>query len=50
VQINEERLEMGKKPVGFINPVLYNHPEVLNDITNGTNAGCGTYGFSAIPG
>ncbi|PYH83323.1 subtilisin-like protein [Aspergillus uvarum CBS 121591] len=48
--INEERLAVGKGPVGFINPVLYEHPEALNDITNGTNAGCGTYGFSAIPG
>lgn len=41
---------MGKGPVGFVNPVLYSHPEVLNDITNGTNAGCGTYGFSALEG
>ncbi|PYH95640.1 subtilisin-like protein [Aspergillus ellipticus CBS 707.79] len=48
--INEERFAIGKGPVGFVNPVLYSHPEVLNDITNGTNAGCGTYGFSAIKG
>ncbi|KAJ5618801.1 subtilisin-like protein [Penicillium lagena] len=48
--INEERLEMGKRPVGFVNPVLYENPEILHDIVNGTNAGCGTYGFSAIPG
>lgn len=41
---------MGKSTVGFVNPVLYAHPEVLNDITNGTNAGCDTYGFSAISG
>ncbi|KAJ5542482.1 Peptidase S8/S53 subtilisin/kexin/sedolisin [Penicillium sp. DV-2018c] len=48
--INEERLAKGKGPVGFVNPVLYAHPEVLNDITNGTNVGCGSEGFSAIPG
>ncbi|CAI7628600.1 unnamed protein product [Penicillium pancosmium] len=48
--INEERIAKGKGPVGFVNPVLYAHPEILNDITNGTNAGCGTYGFSAIEG
>ncbi|KAJ5231615.1 Aorsin [Penicillium citrinum] len=48
--INEERLAKNKSPVGFVNPVLYAHPEILNDITNGTNAGCGTYGFSAIEG
>ncbi|OQD85399.1 hypothetical protein PENANT_c010G10600 [Penicillium antarcticum] len=48
--INEERIHKGKGPVGFINPVLYAHPHVLNDITNGTNVGCGSDGFSAIKG
>ncbi|OQD73962.1 hypothetical protein PENDEC_c013G01858 [Penicillium decumbens] len=48
--INEERLAIGKGPVGFVNPVLYAFPEVLNDITNGTNAGCGTNGFAAVEG
>ncbi|RHZ45550.1 uncharacterized protein CDV56_104514, partial [Aspergillus thermomutatus] len=48
--INEERLAVGKGPVGFVNPVLYAHPEVLNDVTNGTNVGCGSEGFSAIKG
>ncbi|KAI2787404.1 Aorsin [Penicillium oxalicum] len=48
--INEERLAIGKGPVGFVNPVLYEHPHVLHDIKNGTNAGCGTYGFAAIEG
>lgn len=36
--------------MGFVNPALYSHPEILNDITNGTNPGCGTPGFSAVPG
>jgi tripeptidyl-peptidase I len=49
-RINEERLNAGKKPVGFLNPTLYAHPEVLNDITNGTNPGCWTLGFSAVQG
>ncbi|KAL1595200.1 hypothetical protein SLS60_009888 [Paraconiothyrium brasiliense] len=48
--INEERIKAGKGPVGFVNPVLYAHPEVLNDITNGTNPGCGTDGFAASKG
>ena len=39
-RIIEERIKVGKGPVGFINPVLYEHPEVLNDIVNGTNPGC----------
>ena len=49
-RINEERIAVGKKPVGFVNPVLYSHPGVLNDITCGTNPGCGTVGFSAVKG
>ncbi|KAF3797037.1 Aorsin [Colletotrichum gloeosporioides] len=48
--INEKRIEANKKPVGFINPTLYAHPEILNDVTNGDNPGCGTKGFSAVPG
>ena len=49
-RIVEERIKIGKGPVGFINPVLYQHPEVLNDITNGTNPGCNTEGVSAVEG
>jgi len=49
-RINEERIKRGKGRVGFINPTLYEHPYVLNDITNGTNPGCGTEGFSSVPG
>ncbi|RAO73388.1 uncharacterized protein BHQ10_009400 [Talaromyces amestolkiae] len=48
--INEERLAIGKSSVGFINPVLYLNPWALNDITNGTNLGCGTEGFPAVKG
>ncbi|KAK1574290.1 Pro-kumamolisin [Colletotrichum navitas] len=48
--INEKRIAAGKQPVGFINPTLYAHPEILNDVTNGNNPGCGTQGFSAVPG
>ena len=33
-----------------MNPALYSNPWMLNDITNGTNPGCGTVGFSAVPG
>ncbi|KAF3024282.1 hypothetical protein E8E14_013162 [Neopestalotiopsis sp. 37M] len=48
--INEERANAGKGTVGFVNPVLYENPDVLNDITNGTNLGCGSDGFQAVPG
>ena len=39
-RINEERIAAGKSVLGFLNPTLYEHPEILNDITNGTNPGC----------
>ncbi len=48
--VNEARLALGKRPVGFVNPVLYAHPEVFNDVTDGSNPGCGTNGFPAAKG
>ena len=48
--INEQRALKSKKPLGFLNPVLYANPTVLNDITSGGNQGCGTPGFTAVPG
>ena len=38
--INEKRHEAGKGPVGFVNPVLYEHPEVCC-----TADECCNYGF-----
>jgi tripeptidyl-peptidase-1 len=40
----------GKGPVGFINPTFYANPQVLIDITNGTNPGCDNAGFEAVEG
>ncbi len=48
--INEARMNLGKSSVGFVNPVLYRHPDALNDITSGNNPGCGTPGFEAVEG
>ncbi|TBU52869.1 subtilisin-like protein [Dichomitus squalens] len=50
--INDARLAVGKKPVGWVNPALYSPLISLafNDITNGSNPGCGTNGFAARPG
>lgn len=48
--INQERTNVGKGPVGFINPVLYANPGVLNDVVNGSNPGCGSEGFKAAEG
>ncbi|KAH9023489.1 subtilisin-like protein [Lactarius pseudohatsudake] len=50
--INDARLVVGKGPVGFVNPAIY-HPKfahAFNDITAGTNPGCGTGGFTAVRG
>ncbi|KAL9100078.1 MAG: hypothetical protein Q9163_004502 [Psora crenata] len=49
-RINEERIAAGKPTVGFVNPTLYSHPEILHDITVGSNPGCGTNGFSCAAG
>jgi len=48
--VNSARLSEGKSSVGFVNPTFYAHPEIFNDITEGGNQGCGTPGFSAVPG
>ncbi|KAI0018743.1 subtilisin-like protein [Xylariomycetidae sp. FL0641] len=48
--VNEERLRAGKSTVGFVHPVLYAHPEVFNDVTQGSNEGCDTGGFVASEG
>ncbi|KAF9958066.1 hypothetical protein BGZ72_000931 [Mortierella alpina] len=48
--INDERISQGKKPLGFLNPMLYMNPQALNDIVSGNNPGCGTEGFPAVVG
>lgn len=48
--LNEARLAKGKGPVGFLNPTFYKNPGAFNDITIGSNPGCGTGGFNATPG
>ncbi|CAK4031335.1 alkaline serine protease [Lecanosticta acicola] len=49
-RINDERLKSGKNPVGFVNPTLYQNPQVLHDITTGDNPGCNSNGFSVATG
>ncbi|KAJ7093316.1 subtilisin-like protein [Mycena belliarum] len=50
--INDARLAAGKGPIGWINPTIYSSAfaSAFNDVTNGTNPGCGTNGFSAVKG
>jgi len=56
--LNDRRLNQGKKPLGFLNPLLYQMaaaaPTAFNDIITGSNqctiGSCCTYGFGAIKG
>ena len=52
--LNDYLLSQGKAPLGFLNPWLYTLPTRglpgFNDITIGSNPGCGTTGFRAAPG
>ncbi|KAH8985670.1 subtilisin-like protein [Lactarius akahatsu] len=49
--LNDWLIMTGQDPLGFLNPWLYGRGRAaLNDITEGSNPGCGTDGFSAIVG
>ena len=49
--LNDRLLSTGKAPLGFLNPLLYSSGvSALNDITQGSNPGCGTNGFSTSKG
>lgn len=49
--LNDYRLSLGKRSLGFINPLLYSQWSTgFNDIVAGRNPGCGTTGFSAGKG
>lgn len=49
-RINEERLRTNKSVLGSLNPAMYKNPSMFHDIVNGSNPGCNTTGFSAVPG
>ncbi|RPD54222.1 family S53 protease [Lentinus tigrinus ALCF2SS1-7] len=49
--LNDARLNAGLPSLGFINPLLYSQgAAALNDVTSGSNPGCGTQGFPAVEG
>jgi len=50
--INAARLDAGLSTIGYINPAIYSDDFAsgFNDIVSGGNEGCGTDGFSAVPG
>ncbi|KAJ7140153.1 family S53 protease [Mycena crocata] len=48
--LNDQLIAAGKSPLGFLNPWLYANAGALNDVTAGSNPGCGTDGFPATAG
>lgn len=50
--LNDVRLGAGKSYLGFLNPLIYSGKLTsgFNDITKGSNPGCGTDGFTAAVG
>ena len=49
--LNDYLISRGKSPLGFLNPLIYSTGAIgFNDITSGSNPGCGTSGFSAAKG
>ncbi|KAH9027906.1 subtilisin-like protein [Lactarius hengduanensis] len=49
--LNDYLITNGRSPLGFLNIRLYDDGiEGINDIISGSNPGCGTDGFSAVPG
>ncbi|KAJ7767644.1 family S53 protease [Mycena metata] len=48
--INDQLIAAGNPPLGFLNPWLYANPGMLNDVTKGSNPGCGAAGFTAVAG
>ena len=47
-RIIEERIRVGKGPLGFLNPSMYQNPHLFNDIVRGDNWGCPGSGFQAV--
>ncbi|KAJ7621942.1 family S53 protease [Mycena polygramma] len=48
--LNDQLIAAGNSPLGFLNPWLYANPDMLNDVTTGSNPGCGAKGFAAKAG
>ena len=42
--LNDARFAAGKTPLGFLNPLFYKNAAAFNDITTGTQGGCGSAG------
>jgi tripeptidyl-peptidase-1 len=49
-KLNDVRLAKGGKPLGFLNPFIYQNAAAFNDVTQGSNPANGKYGFTAVKG
>merc|ERR1712194_520496 len=49
-RLNSARLAKGMPSMGFMNPWIYQHAEVFQDVTKGINKDSGNAGFTAMPG
>jgi len=47
--LNEHRLAAGQKPMGYLNPWIYQNPQAFTDVTLGTNA-IGGFGYECTIG
>ena len=48
VLLNDQLLKKGEAPLGFLNHLIYQYGQIaFNDVTTGSNPGCGTKGFQA---
>jgi len=48
--LNDARLGKNRSPLGFINPLIYLHADLWNDITQGRSMGCDEDGWPASKG
>ena len=49
-KVNSARLKSGGKPLGFLNPFIYQNTHCFQDVTHGNNKGAGRAGFPAVQG
>jgi len=48
--LNDARLAKGGKPLGFLNPFIYQNGDAFNDVTEGMISGGAKVGFTAMKG
>jgi tripeptidyl-peptidase-1 len=49
-KVNSARIKSGGKPLGFLNPFIYQNTHCFQDVMHGNNKGAGRAGFPAVQG